>query len=72
MAGFDDQLGEVHRFIKEKKYETASDIELMELDGLARLLSRAPTVEQLVDFYYQSKTLRIETAEKDRFSHVFP
>jgi hypothetical protein len=72
MAGFEDQEGEVHRFIKQKNYEEASDIELMELDGLARLLTRAPTVEQLVDFYYQSKTLRIETAEKDRFSLVFP
>jgi hypothetical protein len=72
MAGFDDQEGEVHRFIKQKIYEDTPKVELMELDALARLLSRDPTVEQLVEFYHQSKTLRIETAEEDRFSLLAP
>ena len=71
MAGFDDQAGKVMEFIKRKAYEEASTQELEELDALAELLSQNPTKEELITFYKESTTLRIEAAEKDPYSFVF-
>jgi hypothetical protein len=71
MAGFDDQSGDVMKFIKKKKYEDVSTGELEELDALAQLLAKNPAKEELIDFYFKCKTLRIESAEKDRYSFVF-
>ncbi len=71
MAGFDDQSGEVMEFIKGKAYTDTSPEELEELDRLAHLLSQNPTKDELVTFYQNSKTFRIEQAEKDPYSFVF-
>ena len=58
-------------FIKRKTYADTSPEELEELDMLANLLSQNPTKDELVKFYKNSKTLRIEQAEKDPYSFVF-
>ncbi len=71
MAGFDDQSGEVMEFIKEKTYTDVSPEELEELDKLASFLSQKPTKDELVAFYQNSKTLRIDQVEKDPYSFVF-
>lgn len=71
MAGFDDQSGDVMKFIKRKRYEDASTDELKELDALAELLAQCPTTDELVEFYRRSKTLRLEAAEKDPYSFVY-
>jgi hypothetical protein len=71
MAGFEDQSGDVMNFIKRKTYADSSPEELEELDMLAELLSQNPTKDELVAFYKNSKTLRIEEVEKDPHSFVF-
>ena len=58
-------------FIKRKTYEDTSTQELEELDRLADLLSQDPSKEELVSFYRESATLRLEAAEKDPYSFVF-
>jgi len=71
MAGFDDQSGPISDFVKRKSFEEVSSEELNELDALAELLSKEPSVEDLTNFYYSSKTLQIESAEKDPHSFVY-
>lgn len=61
----------VYAFVKERSYDELSSGELQELDELARLLARQPTVEALVTFYRNSKTLQIATVSKDPYSFVF-
>jgi hypothetical protein len=39
--------------------------------GLAELLSKDPSVEDLTNFYLSSNTLQIESAENDPYSFVF-
>ncbi|MFX1250517.1 MAG: hypothetical protein ACFFCZ_02795 [Promethearchaeota archaeon] len=58
-------------FVKEKKYEETSTLELEELDILANLLLQEPTKDELVAFYRRCTTLRLESAERDRYSFVF-
>ncbi|UCF67199.1 MAG: hypothetical protein JSV80_15695 [Acidobacteriota bacterium] len=81
IAGFDQQAWpdddtmsaerEAYVFIKERAFSELSAEELDELDRLALLLAREPTIDELVAFYGDSKTLRLVTAEKDPYSLVF-
>jgi hypothetical protein len=57
-----------YAFVKERSFEQLSDQELVELDLLVELLSREPTREELVAFYRDATTLRLETAELDQYS----
>jgi hypothetical protein len=71
IAGYDEPTQEALHLIKKRTYDELSPLELEELDMLAALLSRGPTVEELVSFYRQSTTLRLENVEKDPYSFVF-
>jgi hypothetical protein len=71
LAGYDEPTQEALHFVKERMYDELSLLELEELDRLAALLSTGPTVEELVSFYRQSTTLRLENAKKDPYSFVF-
>jgi hypothetical protein len=71
IAGFDEPTKDTFNFLKERRYDELSPPELEELDSLAALLSTEPTVEELVSFYRQSTTLRLESAEKDPYSFLF-
>ncbi len=57
-------------FVKQKTYEELSNQELSELDALANLLSKNPPTNQLIKFYNESKTLKINSAQMDSFSFV--
>jgi hypothetical protein len=59
---------DAYAFVKEKKFEDVSPEELAELDALARLLSKDPAVDELVEFYRNSKTLRLPTIDSDAYS----
>ncbi len=54
-----------------KKYSELSTEELVELDNLAALLARQPTVGELLKFYENSKTLKINSVENDPYSYVY-
>jgi hypothetical protein len=71
MAGFDNQSGQISEFVKRKPYKNLSQEELFELDALAEMLAREPSVNELVSFYHSSKTLLIDSAEEDPNSLVF-
>jgi len=71
MAGFENQAGPISDFVKRKRFETVSKEELGELDALADLISREPSIKDLLEFYYSSKTLQIESADLDPHSFVF-
>jgi hypothetical protein len=71
MAGFKDRSGDVAKFVKQKDYSDVSQLELDELDALAKLLAKNPAKDELVSFYFNSKTMRIASAEKDRYSFVY-
>lgn len=58
------------QFIKERTYEELTEDEILELDALARVLSKNPSISQLVTFYNESKTLQIKSAKMDEFSFV--
>jgi hypothetical protein len=72
LAGYSTPKRSTYQFVKQKKYEDTSKEELEELDKLADLLSREPTRDELVAFYKSSKTLKLEAAEKDPYSFVYP
>jgi hypothetical protein len=59
------------RIFIEKDFDTLTDEELKELDELANLLAINPSVEQLIDFYLKSNTLKIPSMEEDRYSFVY-
>ena len=71
MAGFDNQSGPISDFVKRKSFEEVSPDHLNELDALADILSKQPSIKDLVNFYYTSPTLQIESAEMDPFSFVY-
>ena len=71
MAGFDNQSGPISDFVKRKSFEEVSSDEINDLDALADLLSKEPSVKDLVNFYHSSPTLQIESAEMDPFSFVY-
>lgn len=58
------------QFVKEKTYIELTEKEILELDELASLLSKNPSVNQLIKFYNESLTLKIESANLDSFSFV--
>lgn len=70
LAGFSTPKRSTYEFVKQKYVET-SPAELKELDNLAELLSKNPSVDELVSFYHHSKTLKLEAAELDPYSFVF-
>lgn len=59
-----------YAFVKERSFEELSEQELAELDRLAELLAGEPTREELVAFYRETPTLRLETADSDPYSFV--
>jgi hypothetical protein len=71
MAGFDNQSGQITKFVKRKKYEDLSPEELVEMDALADMLAQNPSLKKLKKFYHSSRTLQIESAVKDPYSFVF-
>jgi hypothetical protein len=71
VAGEDQPTPDEKAFIKEKKYEELTGEELDELDALADLLASDPGKIKLVTFYRESKTLKLEGAERDVYSFVF-
>jgi hypothetical protein len=71
LAGHDQQWPGVRTFIKEKNYRDLSALELEELNLLADVLSKQPTKDDLVALYLSSQTMRIESAENDRYSFVY-
>ncbi len=54
-----------------KKYSELTPDEIQELDELADLLSQTPSIKDLVNFYINSKTLRLESVEADTYSFVY-
>jgi hypothetical protein len=71
MAGFDNQTGVTSDFVKRKRFDNASTEELGELDALADLLSKKPSIIDLVSFYHSAKTLQIKSSESDPYSFVY-
>lgn len=71
IAGFSTPKRSTYKFVKQKKFKETSADELKELDNLAELLSKNPSVAELVSFYRNSKTLKLEAAELDPYSFVF-
>lgn len=57
-------------FVKKKKYEELSDLEVSELDDLASVLATDPSISELITFYNNSATLKIESAKMDIYSFL--
>jgi hypothetical protein len=70
IAGIDEPSGPSMRFIKARKYSETGADELRELDQMATLMSRNPSVRELVEFYRTSPTLGAVEAEKDPYRFV--
>lgn len=70
-SGVQTQQDDEGRKFIEKDYETLEDIELIELDKLAELMSQSPTVIDLLDFYSKSQTLKIKSIKEDKYSFVY-
>lgn len=68
MPGYSGLDSASRSFVKRKTYEEVTDIELQDLDALAGLLSQNPSVPELLDFYNNTPTLRIASAEKDQYT----
>lgn len=58
------------RFLR-KKYDELSEVEIKELDDLAILLGKKPGVAELIGFYNNSSTLKINSIEKDKYSFIY-
>lgn len=58
------------QFVKEKTYEELSEEEILELDDLAHFLLNNPPIGELIKFYNESKTLKIESVKMDEFSFI--
>lgn len=58
------------KFLK-KKYDDLNQGEIDELDSLAVLLNTQPNIDKLLDFYYTSKTLKINSMSEDSYSFVY-
>ena len=54
-----------------KKYDDLSEVEINELNDLAALLHQKPRVDQLIEFYQNSSTLKLESIEKDTYSFIY-
>lgn len=65
-----DPNDERRKFI-EKDYDSLRNIEIMELDKLAELIGNSPSVNELVNFYKSSNTLKMEEIEKDNYSFIY-
>ena len=57
-------------FIRRRRYADLTGVEFEELDRLALLMGRDPCVEELVEFYRKSVTLKLEAVERDPFGFV--
>jgi len=55
----------------EKDYDSLTDVEILELDNLASLMSKSPSVSEIIDFYNTSKTLKIQSIEEDEYSFIY-
>jgi hypothetical protein len=71
LAGCEEDSTESRKFLEGRLYSELSSRELQELDQLADLLTRDPAIEELVEFYRKSPSLRIESAENDPYSYVY-
>ncbi len=61
---------ELSNFITDKKYSELSEEEILELDGLANLLSDSPNVDQICEYYLNSNTLRFKEVEDDKYAFI--
>ena len=68
LAGYGSRNRDIYNFILKRKYDELSENEFRELDKLAYLLSRNAEVDELVRFYYNTYTLRIDELETDPYS----
>lgn len=59
------------RAYMEKNYDELTTDELTELDNLAELISKNPSVDQLIDFYNNCKTMKINSIEEDKYSFIY-
>jgi hypothetical protein len=70
-AGYEEEkTGADYRFVKQQTFAETSPAELRELDALAALLAKQPSITQLKQFYWNSRTLRLKGAESDPYSFV--
>lgn len=67
IAGVGESSDRTTRFIKKRKYSDTPADELQELDGMADLMSRDPSVRELAAFYRTSRTLRVVEADGDPY-----
>jgi len=58
------------KFLK-KRYDDLNEIEIEELDDLAALLDKKPSVDELIEFYNNSSTLKINSIENDQYSFIY-
>lgn len=71
LAGSGNPDGALYKFIRNRHFCELPEPEKSELDSLAALLSKHPDVDELVEFYLQSETLRFDEIESDPFSFVY-
>lgn len=70
IAGMDSPSSNSRELIY-KPFGELSRKELKELDLLANLLSKNPSRDELVEFYQNNTTFKLEDVEKDPYSFVF-
>lgn len=69
--GIQTNQDDKRRVFMEKDYDSLTNIEVIELDLLADLISKSPTISELLDFYMNSQTLKIQSIEEDKYSFVY-
>lgn len=69
--GIQTPADDPRRSFLEKDYDELSKLEIEELDLLANLLSNSPSVDELIEFYNNSKTLKIKSIVEDPYSFVY-
>jgi len=71
LPGFGEEEPSNYKFIHEKNYNDLTSKELMELDKLAKLLKQDPPINDLVEFYLNSKTIKLKHIDNDPYNFVF-
>ena len=69
--GIQTPADDPRRLFLEKDFDDLSKLEIEELDILAKLLSHSPSVNELIEFYKSSRTLKIKSIEEDKYSFIY-
>jgi len=69
--GIQTSADDPRRLFLEKDFDDLSKLEIEELDILAKLLSHSPSVNELIEFYNSSRTLKIKSIEEDKYSFIY-